>query len=554
MIANKVKLVVWDLDETFWHGTLSEEGITPIPRNSEIVRELSTRGIINSISSKNEYQQTKAKLIELGIWDYFVFPSISFGPKGKAVAELIEAAALRAENVLFLDDNPMNLEEVKFFNPGIMTGHPKDALDGLLDHPHLKGKPDPELARLKQYRFLQDKFETRSASTLSNEEFLRASNIRIQIDHDIDANFDRVVELINRTNQLNYTKQRLETPESLAEFREELNAFGYYAGCVRAVDSYGDYGLIGFFLMQRRAKFKRLVHFAFSCRTMNMGIEQYIYEMLNKPDIEIEQPVSYGLDTYASIDWIRVGDQASEGVANGNDKPLLLVGGCDLMQLANYCSSSRIEFVNSVQNDVMVRYDDPGFVAGDREAIRACESIRKIPCWTYEDAIRLDESLASSELILISMWAGMSGIYLKADGNVLLRQSRERLNRMRADNPELFRDHFEEVSFSNQERLGLIEQSYDRVAGRIRRDCQVFVLGVHEIEKGAKGKKVLFNAHAREYCERNPAQFHFVDLSPIITPDKLEDDRHFSREGYFALARHILALTAAQPDPMRGVS
>jgi hypothetical protein len=82
----------------------------------------------------------------------------------------------------------------------------------------------------------------------------------------------------------------------------------------------------------------------------------------------------------------------------------------------------------------------------------------------------------------------------------------------------------------------------------------VFVLGVHEIEKGAKGKKVLFNAHAREYCERNPAQFHFVDLSPIITPDKLEDDRHFSREGYFALARHILALTAAQPDPMRGVS
>jgi len=554
MFANKVKLVVWDLDETFWQGTLSEEGITPIPRNSEIVRELSTRGIINSISSKNEYQQTKAKLIELGIWDYFVFPSISFGPKGKAVAELIEAAALRADNVLFLDDNPMNLEEVKFFNPGIMTSHPKDALEGLLDHPHLKGKPDPELTRLKQYRFLQDKFETRSASTLSNEEFLRASNIRIQIDHDIDANFDRVIELINRTNQLNYTKQRLETPETLAEFREQLNAFGYYAGSVRAVDNYGDYGLIGFFLMQRRAKFKRLVHFAFSCRTMNMGIEQYIYEMLGKPDIEIAQPVSYGLDTYAAIDWIRIGDQTSDAVANKNDKQLLLVGGCDLMQVANYCSSNRIEFVNTVQNDIMVRYDDPGFITGDREAMRKSESIRKIPCWTYDDAVRFDAALATSQIVLISMWTAMSGKYLMADGNVLLRQGKERLNRIKADHADLFDEKIVEVSLSIQDKLDLIAKSYDWVRERIPADCQVFVLGVHDFEDGAKGKKTTFNTHAREYCERNPRQFHFVDLSPIITPDKMEDARHFSREGYFALARHILDLMKVQPEPLRQVS
>jgi FkbH-like protein len=554
MIANKVKLVVWDLDETFWQGTLSEEGITPVPRNSEIVRELSTRGIINSISSKNDFQQTKAKLIELDIWDYFVFPSISFGPKGKAVAELIEAAALRAENVLFLDDNPMNLEEVKFFNPGIMTSHPKDALEGLLDHPHLKGKPDPELTRLKQYRFLQDKFETRSASTLSNEEFLRESNIRIQIDHDIEANFDRVVELINRTNQLNYTKQRLETPESLAEFREQLNAFGYYAGCVRAVDNYGDYGLIGFFLMQRRAKFKRLAQFAFSCRTMNMGIEQYIYEMLGKPDIEIAQPVSYGLDTHASIDWIRVGDLASEPAANRNDKQLLLVGGCDLMQVANYCSSNRIEFVNSVQNDIMVRYDDPGFIQGDREAIRESKSIRKIPCWTYDDTVRFDAALSTSQLVLISMWVAMSGKYLMADGKVLLRQGKERLNRIKADRPRLFKKRIVDVSLSVSERLDLVAKSYDWVRERIPRECQVFVLGVHEAEEGAEEKKALFNAHAREYCERYPGQFHFVDLSPIITPDKMEDARHFSREGYFALARYILALTEAQPEPLRQVS
>jgi FkbH-like protein len=124
MIPSKVKLVVWDFDETFWRGALSEEGIVAIARNIEMVRELSRRGIVNSICSKNDFERAKAKLVELDIWDYFVFPRIGFNPKGKAVAEMIECAALRPENVLFLDDNRLNLEEVKFFNKGIMTAHP----------------------------------------------------------------------------------------------------------------------------------------------------------------------------------------------------------------------------------------------------------------------------------------------------------------------------------------------------------------------------------------------------------------------------------------------
>ena len=41
MIENKVKLVIWDLDETFWRGTLTEGGIAHIDSNIEMVRELS---------------------------------------------------------------------------------------------------------------------------------------------------------------------------------------------------------------------------------------------------------------------------------------------------------------------------------------------------------------------------------------------------------------------------------------------------------------------------------------------------------------------------------
>ena len=40
----KIKLIIWDLDETFWEGTLSEEGIKPIERHKELVISLSRRG------------------------------------------------------------------------------------------------------------------------------------------------------------------------------------------------------------------------------------------------------------------------------------------------------------------------------------------------------------------------------------------------------------------------------------------------------------------------------------------------------------------------------
>ena len=48
----KIKLVIWDLDDTFWNGVLSEDKVTFNERNIEIVKTLTDRGIVNSICSK----------------------------------------------------------------------------------------------------------------------------------------------------------------------------------------------------------------------------------------------------------------------------------------------------------------------------------------------------------------------------------------------------------------------------------------------------------------------------------------------------------------------
>jgi len=64
-----VRLVIWDLDETFWKGTLSEGGITFCPEHRDIVIALAERGIISTICSKNDLEAVRDLLNEHEVWD-----------------------------------------------------------------------------------------------------------------------------------------------------------------------------------------------------------------------------------------------------------------------------------------------------------------------------------------------------------------------------------------------------------------------------------------------------------------------------------------------------
>jgi hypothetical protein len=74
-----------------------------------------------------------------------------------------------------------------------------------------------------------------------------------------------------------------ETEEERHRLMTDLHAFGFNAGVVRVRDKYGDYGIAEFFMTLATLHEYRLEHFVFSCRIMNMGVEQYIFEYLNKP-------------------------------------------------------------------------------------------------------------------------------------------------------------------------------------------------------------------------------------------------------------------------------
>ncbi len=337
-MTEAVRLVIWDLDETFWHGTLTEGGIAYQRRAHDIVITLAQRGIISSICSKNDLAPVRDILQAQGLWEYFVMPSISWAPKGPRIAQLVEAVQLRPPTILFIDDNPLNLQEALHFVPGLQIAD-ETLVGTMLEDPRFRGKDDSKLTRLAQYRLLEQRQAEQQASGGDTRDFLRASDIRVRLIHDLDQHLDRIAELINRTNQLNFTKQRL--PDESAAAREAVRAllgnFRYQSGLVSVRDRYGDHGLTGFYTVD--TTLNRLVHFCFSCRTQNMGVERWLYERLGRPGLRVQGEVTTDIFAAEVPDWIslaRDGEDAAGAGAGAGLGRVLVRGGCDLQVLAHY--------------------------------------------------------------------------------------------------------------------------------------------------------------------------------------------------------------------------
>ncbi|MCB2407723.1 hypothetical protein [Hymenobacter lucidus] len=369
-----IKVVIWDLDDTFWRGTLSEGAVEALAENLALVRDTAARGIVHTIVSKNDFAPAEAKLIELGIRDLFVFPQISWQPKGPIIKELLEKMQLRAPNALFLDDNPINRAEAQFYNPKLQVADPAE-LTQLAPLLRASGKPDPTLSRLEQYKLLERQQEARSGYQ-DNLAFLRDSQVRIQFQEGaaLLPDLDRVEELINRSNQLNFTKQRV-TKESL---RADVQNPRQRWGAVRVQDRFGDYGLVGVYGVDLAQN--RLTQLVFSCRILHLGVEQFTYAQLGFPALAVQGDVATELNQHDRPDWITVEttEAAEASVTNKlTAKPaagrlrVLLKGGCDLGQLTPFLQAYELavdeEFNFNNENQIPVHMEHTALLRQGRE-------------------------------------------------------------------------------------------------------------------------------------------------------------------------------------------
>lgn len=335
---NNIKLIIWDLDDTFWKGTLSEGPIEFIPENIQLIKDLTQIGIVNSICSKNDLSPVELKLKEANIDDLFVFKSVDWSPKGPRISNLLKDMGLRAINTLFIDDNIVNLEEAKHYENNLYISLP-DIIDEIRAQASLLPKKDLHHKRLNQYKILEEKKRVKEQFA-DNDSFLYASETEVEIHNDCKNEIKRIHELILRTNQLNYTKNRI----SFEELEDLLNNKDINSGYVTVKDKFGDYGIVGFYAL----KDEKLIHFLFSCRTIGQGVEQYVYSQLKFPQLDVNGDVIIELNKDVTPQWINnkknyrsINEESKVNKAISNEK-IVFKGPCDIFNLLQFLNSENI--------------------------------------------------------------------------------------------------------------------------------------------------------------------------------------------------------------------
>ena len=532
----KVKLVIWDLDETFWKGTLSEEGIEAIEHNIALVKELTKRGIVNSICSKNDFDTAKNKLVELGVWDFFIFSKISWLPKGQQVNDIIVSMGLRPVNCVFIDDNNMNVNEVKDTCSGIYAYHPDDILDGILELPCFAGKNDSEFSRLKQYRLLEEKHSDKTESGLSNVDFLRKSGIEIYFEYDYKDNLDRIYELIERTNQLNYTKIRLETEKDREDFLQEMEHYQSSSALIYCRDKYGNYGAVGFYLLQTTTYHGNfLKHFIFSCRTMNMGLESYIYNYLGRPNITVAEPVAYSLDTYGDVNWIaQVESFDTVAQEQSESDKVVILGPCHLLQMSSFLKGSK-NFVHYVRNRKIVKFDCPGFFLNDPEAVYNSEFLDRNEVWTKQEFKDFHSCIKSVDRIVLSLDDLLLDHKLIKIENMIFRYQH--------DNKKY--DQFI-LDVDINDRVGLLDRCIEKVISSTKDDCRIYILdSIYNLNSvpETRFKRLAFTAYLSTLKH---SKVEIINMNSILNNTEFNDGVHLSRSGYYYLSQVVKGV---QPPP-----
>jgi FkbH-like protein len=569
--SEPIRLVIWDLDETFWSGTLTEGGITYRRDFHDIVVTLAQRGIVSSICSKNDIAPVRDILVREGIWEYFVFPSINWEPKGPRLAALVEAVQLRAPTILFIDDNPMNRAEAQHFVPGLQIAD-ETTIPALLDNPLLRGKDDSKLTRLAQYQLLQRRQTDEKAAGGDNTAFLRDSNIRVSIEHDLDSHLDRAIELINRTNQLNFTKNRLsEDPETArAELRALLSGYTVQAGIVRVRDNYGDYGQCGFYVMRSGSAGLRLVQFCFSCRILNMGVESWLYQHLGRPAMRVQGEVlSDVIHDTRKIDWITAELPEAQTVAGPDSAVLDYVyarGGCDLHAVTHYFNMVARDVYrefNTTRDGANMRFDHTVFA---RYALQGLPEPAKAAFaklgYQDDDYTSLLTQLPQGDNAawVLSFWADADfalyrdkqtghSVPLSLDG---VQTNQRDMSIVDPDRPEFaaaaatlrtlqagfdYTGMIGEADFKENARL---------ILGRAPPRARIFILMANELIRNEDGRMVVppkkrrLNGWVRDIATDYP-NAELVDIRDFILDDpEMKSNNHFDRMVYFRVFQHIM--------------
>jgi FkbH-like protein len=272
----RVKCVVWDLDNTLWSGILVEDGaaVKIKPGVPDLLKELDRRGILHSVASKNNFEEAMAVLKRESLDEYFLYPQISWAPKSESLKTIARKLNIGIDALLFVDDSAFELAQVQSACPEVLILSAESYLE-LPSHPACQVPVTDESSnRRKMYR--EEEVRESAAESAGGDylEFLRDCKIEMDIESLSPRNLERVHELTQRTNQLNFSGNRYER-NVLEEIAITPHLDTYVVSCR---DQFGSYGIVGFSVVDSREP--RMTDLMFSCRIQAKRVEHALLAYL----------------------------------------------------------------------------------------------------------------------------------------------------------------------------------------------------------------------------------------------------------------------------------
>ena len=290
------KVLVLDLDNTLWGGVIGEDGLEGIQLSNSLIgavyrdtqnriKELTEMGVLLTIASKNNETDVLNVLknhpqMVLREND-FVAIYANWKPKSNNIVDMANKLNLGLDSFVFLDDNPVEREEVRLALPQVTVSEfPKDisnlpaTIRKIADKYFFASRlTDEDLSKTVQYK--QEAKRQKALEVADNmEDYLKSLQINILIEEMKESQIERVSQLTQKTNQFNLLTARY-TLEQLIEYVNNKNNSVFVAN---VSDKYGDSGLVFVLMISKTEKIAQIDNLLMSCRVMGRYIEDVIID------------------------------------------------------------------------------------------------------------------------------------------------------------------------------------------------------------------------------------------------------------------------------------
>jgi FkbH-like protein len=290
------KGLITDLDGTLWSGIAGEIGVDAISWSQEhhtqthglyqqMLGHLAGCGVLLAACSKNEMTTAEAALArkDLFLNAESLFPvCANWGPKSASVGRILDTWNIAADAVVFVDDSPMELDEVQRAYPGMtclaFPGKDPAAVWNLLGRLRdLFGKPElMEEDRLRQSSIRASAQVREMAAEGGSAEFLRTLEGTVTLAWQVDQADKRPLELINKTNQFNLNGRRM----GESEWQRLLGRNDTIVAVASYQDKFGPLGKIAVLVGSQAGRKVRVSHWVMSCRAFSRRIEHHMLDSL----------------------------------------------------------------------------------------------------------------------------------------------------------------------------------------------------------------------------------------------------------------------------------